>query len=204
MGNRGIFWLFERMFQEIISCLSPRRTIQFWLLFAQNFIKVHGNNTALTWNTGLWNFNHLFCMDFAKFMCFLHKLRPSSCFILNHKSLPVDPGSSFRLPEPYTTLHSLDFQNEGPSHPYFKLQKVSLPHLSSFTKKYGCNISFDVFEILQILKAIRTHLKPFWNGLEILKYCQTCHGVSQRVIQERDNGGKFSETDLIFMSPLFL
>ena len=48
MGNRGIFCLFERMFQGIISCLSAQHTIQFWLLFAQNFIKVHGNNTALT------------------------------------------------------------------------------------------------------------------------------------------------------------
>ena len=106
-------------------------------------------------------FNCLVCMDFAKFMSILHKLRPSSCFILNHKSVLVDPGSSYRLSEPYTTLHSLDFQNEGPSHPYFKLQKVSLPHLSSFTKKCGCNISFDEFEILQILKSIRTYLKPF-------------------------------------------
>ena len=146
------------MFQQNISFLSSRRTIQFWLLFTKNFIKVHGNNTALTWNAALCIFNFLSCIDFVKFMCFVHKLRPSSCLMLNHKSLLVDPCSSFRLPKLYTTTHTSDFQNEGPSYPYFKLQKVSLPYLSSFKRKCRRNILFTAFDVLRALKSIRMYL----------------------------------------------
>ena len=100
-----------------------------------NFIKVHGNNTARTWNTGLCIFNFLCCIDVAKFMWFRHELRPSSCLVLNHNSLLVDPCSSFRLPKPYTTPQTIDFQNEGPSYSYFKFQKGSLLYLFLFKSK---------------------------------------------------------------------
>ena len=161
MGNRGIICLFERMFQEIISCLSPRRTIKFWLLFAQNFIKVHGNNTALTWNTGLWNFNRLFCMDFATFMCFLRKLRPSSCFILNHKYLLVDPGAPlFDCQNHIQHCIRLISKRKAPRILTSSYKKSPCRIFLRSQKKYGCNISFVVFEILQILKSIRTHLNP--------------------------------------------
>ena len=111
------------MLQQNVSFLSSRRTIQFWHLLTQSFIKVHANSTALTWNTGLCIFNFPFCMDFAKFMSFVHKLRPSSCLILNQKFLLVDPCSSFRSRKLCTTPDTLDFQNEGPSYLFFKFQK---------------------------------------------------------------------------------
>ena len=104
---------------------------------------------TLTWDIGLCIFNFLFCMDFAKLMSVLHKLRPSSCLILDHKFLQVDPCPSFRSLEPYKTKHLLDFQNEDSSYPYFKFQKVSLPYLSSF--KQNSRVLFH----LQCLKFCR-------------------------------------------------
>ena len=133
------------MFQQNISFLSSRRTIQFWLLLTQNFIKVHGNNTALTWNAGLCIFKFLFCMDFAKFMCFVHKLRPSSCLILNQQV--------------FTSRPLLLFSIAKVQHRIRLIFKMKAPYiLISSSKKSPCHIfppskqnAVEVFYLLRLM-----------------------------------------------------